>query len=149
MPEHHPSDIVVAILRHPDDETRLLRDGTYHIPLRAAQRVIGATEIAWYLPGWHPSSPHSVRYRATILDGWIANRSTYIPEAPDHPRATAPYWIIRVADLVVIDPPLPSSRWRRVGVHRFNAQAWERSTDLGLVHDTQRRLPTESTSWEW
>ncbi|MFM2032285.1 MAG: hypothetical protein RLZZ297_1050 [Chloroflexota bacterium] len=144
----HPA-MVVAILRRQSDEARLVADGTYHLPLAHAAKVIGATSIAWYVPGWHRETPHTVRYRATILAGSVLTRAAYLPDAADHPRAGALYWVIHVADLVVLDPPLPSARWRRVGVHRVRQVAWERSSDLGEVSRLSRRLASTTTPWEW
>ena len=149
MADSRTQDMVVALLRRPSDEARLLHDGTYHLQLASAQRVLGVTQIAWYVPGWHPETPYCLRYRGSIVDGWLSTRLAYIPTEPEHPRAHEPYWIVRVVDVVVLDPPLPSARWRRIGVHRYAQHAVERSSDLGQVSRLTATLPDRPTTWEW
>ena len=148
---HIPSDdtVVLALLRRPSDEQRLLCAGTYHIPASKSAALVGARAIVWYVPAWHPETPWSVRYRAEITSSWVTTRGLYLPEESTHPRAAAPYWIIQVAGVEVLDPVLPSVHWRRVAVHRVQSHALLRATELGQVAGLARRIPTEHSVWEW
>jgi len=148
---HIPSDdaVVLALLRRPSDEERLLSAGTYHLPASKSAPLLGARTMVWYVPAWHPVTPWSVRYRAEISAGWLTTRRLYLPEEAVHPRANELYWIVRVAGLEVLDPVLPSLRWRRVGVHRLQSHALLRATELGEVASLSRRIPTDRMVWEW
>ena len=141
--------IVLALLRRPCDERRLVAEGTYHIPITQSAALTDAQMMAWYVPAWHHETPWTVRYRGIIQDRWLTTRRLYLPDEPSHPRADAQYWVIRVRGLERLEPVLPSLRWRRVSVHRMSAAALLRAPELGHVGALSRRVPDKPVVWEW
>jgi hypothetical protein len=144
----HPTTLL-ALLKRPRDEQRLLDAMTYHLPLGQASYVHGTTEIAFYVGGWHPQSPCCVRYHATIVDAVITTRAAYIVDEPNHPRATDRYLVLTVSDLTTCDPLIASERWRRISLHRINTEALHRTPELGQIQRTARRMPPSTDTWEW
>ena len=144
-----PPTTLLALLKRPRDEQRLLAGMTYHIPLEQAKHFHGTTQIALYVGSWHPQSPFCVRYRATIVDAIICTRAAYILDEPMHPRATERYLVLRVSNLITLDPVIPSERWRRISVHRINDDALARTPELGQIQRTSRRMPHSTDAWEW
>ena len=144
----HPTTLL-ALLKRPRDEQRLLDAMTYHLPLAQATHVHGTTEVAFYVGGWHPQSPYCVRYCATIVGAVISTRATYIVDEPDHPRATDRYMVLTVCALTTLDPPIVSERWRRISLHRIDAEALQRTPELGQIQRTARRMPRSTETWEW
>jgi hypothetical protein len=140
---------LLALLKRPRDEQRLVDSLTYHIPLAQAKHFHGTQEIAFYVGNWHPLSPHCVRYRATIVDAVICARAVYIVDEPTHPRAAEQYMVLTVCDLTTLDPLIPSQRWRRITLHRINTEVLHRTPELGQIQRIARRMPSTTERWEW
>ena len=150
MPNHTTTEpLVLALLKRLSDEARLLQQQTYHIPIRQSKHLLGASHIAWYVPSWHPQTPWSLRYQATIYSANLMTRAAYIPEESLHPRAAERYWVIAVTDLHLLDPVIASTHWRRVSVHRVDANVLARTNELGQLGSIARRMPTAAQQWEW
>lgn len=130
--------VLVAVLKAPRD-LEFARAGWYRIPVdRLPERGLGARYIAFYQPRTFGPEGGAVRYVAPVLSWEVARRRDLLPEEPEHPRAEALYYRVRLGPLERLVPPVLPGAWRRfafIVTHR--ERLYEARELRDLVHGTR------------
>lgn len=130
--------VLIGIIKAPSDLAVLLERRHYHIPIAHADLVYGADYFAAYLPKWHPTMAWHVAYVGRITTYALGQRHTCCSHQPHHPRATAYYIGLHLADIMPCEPIIPSRRWRRIWLHKTTGATLMRAPELGQLKQPWR-----------
>ena len=108
------SSVLVAVMNSPRDLEIARRQGWYRLPQRSAPKFFPPEYIAFYLTKPFGEDAHSVRWYAQVRGHELAARRDLLPDEPDHPRASDPYYKVQLGPLLELPHPVASKRWRRL-----------------------------------
>jgi len=109
------AQVLVAVLKNPEDLLRAQTQGWYRIPLAHAPSRIGADFLAFYQTGaFLQEERWVVRWIAPVRGYHLVTRRELIPEQPEHPRADERYYRVALGELTALPNPIPSRRLRRI-----------------------------------
>jgi hypothetical protein len=138
--------VLVAVVNHPDDLLRAMREGWYRIPLAHAPPRMGADFLAFYqTAAFPPDERWAVRWVAPVRGYRLTTRRELIPEQADHPRAGEPYYRVEIGALTALPHPIPSRRLRRITFIRTTV---ERLLDAQEINDLWLRSDASERLWE-
>ncbi|MGI6377034.1 MAG: hypothetical protein ACOX3S_13705 [Anaerolineae bacterium] len=124
--------VLVAVVPRPSDWAHIVDQGWYHLPVARAPRRIAADYIAFYLPACFGANGHAVRYYAEVRGYDLLTRLALFPDEPEHPRAQAAYYCLRLGPVQELPWPVPAARLRRI---TFIRTTWQRLLQAGDVTD--------------
>lgn len=136
--------ITIAIVKRPQDWHRMTQTKQYHVPVRHSTSIIQSSWLAWYMPGWYSTQPHSICYVSQMTDLSIMPRHTYLPDEPHHPHAQHLYAILTFDALHELRIPITSRYWRRISIHHITWGVLTRTYDLGALTQVMRRMQTHA-----
>lgn len=129
----YPEDrVLVAYVPQPADFARIQREGCYRIPARHMPKGLYAEYVAFYFGRKFTDDKWAIHYYARNLGHELTTRRDLLPEQPDHPRADDPYFKVQLGELVRLDRPIISLRWRRI---LFLHTTWDRFRDAVEISD--------------
>ncbi|MEN6478754.1 MAG: hypothetical protein ABFD20_03845 [Anaerolineales bacterium] len=137
LAEHDPS-VLVAVVPRLSDWAHITQEHWYHIPLARAPQRIAVDRLAFYHPACFPETAHSVSFYADVQGYELLPREALFPAEPDHPRAHALYYQLRLGPVTALPWPVPAARLRRI---TFIRTSWQR---LLLAQDIVELWPHES-----
>ena len=107
--------ILIVLLPRPSD-LEVARRGLYRMPMRHAPAALAsARALAFYQPGaFGPDERWTVAWWAPVRALGQQRRRELIPDEADHPRADEWYAVVELGELQPLDPPLRTSRGRRL-----------------------------------
>lgn len=139
---HNQTGITIALVKRPQDWRRIEQAQQYHLPIRHIVRIIQSPWIALYMPRWNTTHPYSIRHIAHMTSLTIMPRYAYLPDEPNHPRASDLYAILTFDAIYALRVPITSAYWRRVSIHHTTWGVLTRTYDLGALAQIQRHLRT-------
>jgi hypothetical protein len=129
----HPDDrVLVAVMNRPQDLEIARHQRWYRVPERHAPRGIFFEYVAFYLTAAFGQERWSIPYYAPCLGHELLARRDLLPDEPDHPRASEPYYKLQLGPLQRREPPIPSNRWRRI---TFIHTTWDRFQVAQEIND--------------
>lgn len=140
---HTPMSIV--IVKRQADWDRIVQMRQYHVPIAHLARISQSRYLAFYLPRWHPSHPHSITHIARIAAIEVMARYQHIPEEPQHPRAQQLYVVATMHPLDRLNEPIKSRHWRRISIVHTTMEAFVRANDISAIQRINRFLMQRRT----
>lgn len=116
-PDTNPDlfDTLVAIVPRKKDFRILQEEHWYRIPVAKAPEYLPKIKyLAFYQPKIFEEEKWAVNYYAKVLRIEKVKRIELLPDEPKHIRAEEDYYQIFVDDLIRLDRPIKSQRWRRI-----------------------------------
>ncbi|MBI3762352.1 MAG: DUF559 domain-containing protein, partial [Chloroflexi bacterium] len=86
----------------------------------------------------------SIRWYAEVRSVERLTRRQLLPKEPDHPRANAEYYCLRLGSLQRREQPIPSRALRRV---TFIPTIWRKFQQAEEINDLWNESPLEDTLW--
>jgi hypothetical protein len=141
-------DAAVMICRTPQprDLAHAVRDGWYRIPCDRAPRRLAVDLLAFYQPASFGAARHRIEWVAPLERIDVAVRRAMLPDEPWHPRAAAPYWILRLGAPMALPEPLVSQRLRRFS---FRYTQWWWLLCAGDVANSGSAAPAVPAAAPW
>lgn len=129
----YPEDrVLVAYVPRPSDFERIREQGWYRIPQKSAPKGLYAEYFAFYFGRSFGPMKWAIHYYAPRLGQELVTRRMLLPEEPDHPRADDLYFKVQLGQLVELERPIISLRWRRI---TFLHTTWDRFQDAVDIND--------------
>ena len=129
----YPEDrVLVAYLPTPKDLTIIQQQSWYRIPQKHAPKGLYAEYIAFYFGRRFGEQKWSIPVYAPRLGHELTTRLSLLPDEPDHPQAKALYYKVQLGELVWLERPIISLRWRRI---TFLHTTWDRFQVAMEVND--------------
>lgn len=129
----YPEDrVLVAFVPKPSDFELVCREGWYRIPQRSAPKGLYAEYFAFYFGRRFGAEKWAIHYYASRLGHELVARRDLLPAESDHPRANDLYYKVQLGELIKLERPIISLRWRRV---TFLHTTWDRFQDATDLND--------------
>lgn len=128
-----PEDrVLVAYMPHPSDFRIVQTEGWYRIPQKHAPKGLHAEYIAFYFGSSFGDMKWAIHYYASREGHELTTRALLFPGETDHPRAGEYYYKVQLGELIKLDRPIMSLRWRRLA---FVHTTWDRFQDATELND--------------
>lgn len=129
----YPEDrVLVAYVPKPSDFDLICREGWYRIPQKSSPKGIHSEYFAFYFGRHFGVRKWAIHYYAPCLGYELVTRRQLLPAQPEHPRADDWYYKIQLGDLVALERPILSLRWRRI---TFLHTTWDRFQEAADLND--------------
>jgi hypothetical protein len=130
----YPEDrVLVGVMPDPVDFEIARTEAWYRIPQKHAVKGIHAEYIAFYFTSKYGEALRwGVHYFARRTGHELVRRIDLFPDQPNHPRAQEPYYKLQLSMLRQKDPPIISTRWRRI---TFIQTTWDRFVNAREIND--------------
>ncbi len=130
----YPSDrVLVGIINSQHDFDIVQEQGWYRIPERhAPESTTEAVVLAFYFTRAFKEKKWAIHYYAPVEGHELVRRRDLLPDQPDHPRASDPYYKLQLGELLEREEPIPSLRWRRI---TFIESTWDRFVAAEEIND--------------
>lgn len=138
-------DTLVAIVPTPQDFQIAELERWYRIPCRSAPKTLATTKwLAFYHTAKSGHLKWAVHFFAPVEGIERAPRRQLIPDEPDHPRATDPYYRLQIGELQALARPVPGARRRRLV---FIPTTLAKLQAAGEINDLYHESPLEDQLW--
>ncbi len=128
-----PDDrVLVVFVPSPADFDIIRQNGWYRIPQKAAPKGFISEYFAFYFGQAFGKEKWAIHYFAPRLGHELLYRRDLFPDALDHPRANEIYYKIQLGDIVKLNQPIVSLKWRRV---TFLHTTMDRFLDAREIND--------------
>jgi len=129
----YPEDrVLVAYVPRPADFALIQEEGWYRIPQKSAPKGIHSEYFAFYFGRQFGAKKWAIHYYAPRLGHELVTRRQLLPAQPDHPRAGDYYYKVQLGELVALERPILSLRWRRI---TFLHTTWDRFQTAAELND--------------
>lgn len=129
----YPDDrVLVAYVPAPTDFETIKNKGWYRIPQRHAPKGFTSEYFAFYFGQEFGSQKWAIHYFASRQGHELVYRRDLFPNEVEHPRADDLYYKIQLGELIQLERPILSLRWRRV---TFLHTTWDRFQDATEISD--------------
>ena len=88
--------------------------------------------LAFYFTKAFGDEAWAIHWYASIRGHELARRRDLLPHETDHPHADEHYYVLQLAPLLRLEPPIVSLRWRRV---TFIQTSWDRFMAAREIND--------------
>jgi len=106
---------LVAIVPRKKDWRLLWSEHWYRVPVRTAPEGLEQVKwLAFYQTKAFGDEKWAVNYYAEVAGISRARRIELLPDEPNNARAQDLYYRVEVGELLRLNPPIPSRRWRRI-----------------------------------
>ncbi|HMO56156.1 MAG TPA: hypothetical protein PKA05_09280 [Roseiflexaceae bacterium] len=137
--------VLVCIVPHPADLTRVATAHWYRIPLARAPRRLAAEYLAFYQTAAFAERRWRIEQIAAVERIDVLTRRELLPDEAEHPRAAERYYRFELGPLEWLPLPLPARRLRRIS---FIATTVERLLHAHDVNQLWHRQAAEvETLW--
>lgn len=106
--------VLVAYVPKPTDFLLIETAGWYRIPQASAPKGVFAEWIAFYFGASFGEQKYAIHVVAQNLGHELVTRRELMPHQPNHKRADTVYYKIQLGELIWLDKPIVSLKWRRL-----------------------------------
>lgn len=124
--------MLVVYVPTPSDFVRVQQEQWYRIPQKFAPKGLYAPYFAFYFGGHFGDRKWAIHCYAPRLGHELVRRVELLPDEGDHPRANEWYYKIQLGELVWLERPIVSLRWRRIS---FIHTTWDRFQSAAEIND--------------
>ncbi len=129
----YPEDrVLVVTAATPADFALVEQEGWYRIPQKHAPKGLYAEYFAFYFGSRFGDKKWAIHAYAPRLGHELTTRAELLPAEVDHPRAHELYYKVQLGELVWLDRPIISLRWRRI---TFLHTTWDRFQAATEIND--------------
>jgi hypothetical protein len=129
----YPEDrVLIAYVARPKDFDIIRAEAWYRVPLRYAPKGLHAEYFAFYFGRHFGELKWAIHYYARQEGNELQARRVLLPDEPDHPHADELYYRVSLGELVRLERPIVSLRWRRIA---FIHTTWDRFQDAREIND--------------
>jgi len=138
-------EVLIAILRDKSDFAILQEQGWYRIPKKNKPRRWPPFWLAFYQPKAFGEDAYRIRYFGEVGNIRVAKRSELFPNELPNPKSELEYYRITLKQLVEKDPPIISTRPRRLV---FVPTTWKKFSSANFLNDLFDDSPLEDNLWK-